>query len=72
MLRKGDRWPQTLQVVRHGESSGNVARDAAEAGGLATMPVAVTCAKGGVTPRVQRPLAPRRSDVRDAVLTINF
>ena len=44
----------------------------AEAGGLATMPVAVTCAKGGVTPRVQRPLAPRRSDVRDAVLTINF
>ncbi len=27
-------WPQTLWIVRHGESAGNVARDAAEAGGL--------------------------------------
>lgn len=27
-------WPHTLWVVRHGESAGNVARDAAEAGGL--------------------------------------
>ena len=47
----------------------------AEASTFATLPVAVTCAKGGVTPRVQRsitPSAPRRSDVRDAVLTINF
>jgi broad specificity phosphatase PhoE len=26
-------WPEVLWVVRHGESSGNVARDAAEAGG---------------------------------------
>ena len=27
-------WPDVLWVVRHGESSGNIARDAAEAGGL--------------------------------------
>ena len=47
----------------------------AEASSFATLPVAVTCAKSGVTPRVQRsiaPSAPRRSEVRDAVLTINF
>ena len=46
-----------------------------EASTFTTMPVAVTCAKGSATPRVQRPLpssAPRRSEVRDAVLTINF
>src|SRR5205085_5234847 len=28
------RWPQTLWIVRHGQSAGNVARDAAEAAGL--------------------------------------
>ena len=28
------RWPQVLWVVRHGESAGNVARDAADAAGL--------------------------------------
>ena len=27
-------WPQLLWIVRHGQSAGNVARDAAEAGGL--------------------------------------
>jgi len=27
-------WPRTLWIVRHGESAGNVARDAANAGGL--------------------------------------
>nr|MDQ6917699.1 histidine phosphatase family protein [Pseudomonadota bacterium] len=30
------KWPQTLWLVRHGQSAGNVARDAAE---LATLPV---------------------------------
>jgi len=30
-----DRWPRRLWVVRHGESAGNVARDRAEAEGLA-------------------------------------
>jgi hypothetical protein len=44
----------------------------AEASTFATMPVAVTCARHGAAPRVQRPIAPRRSDVRDAVLIINF
>ena len=34
------RWPQTLWIVRHGQSAGNVARDAAEAGGLAVIDLA--------------------------------
>ena len=44
----------------------------AEASTFATMPVAVTCAKRGTTPRVQRPIAPRRSEIRDALLIIDF
>jgi len=44
----------------------------AEASTFATMPMTVTCAKGGVTPRVQRPTAPGRREVRDAVLIIDF
>ena len=47
----------------------------AEASTFTTMPVGVTCAKGSVTPRVQRPIAPgaaRRSEVRDALLIIDF
>ena len=46
----------------------------AEAASFATMPVAVTCARRGSVPRVQRPTAPRRSrgEVRDAVLVIDF
>ncbi len=39
---------------------------------FATFPVTVTCARRGTTPRVQRPIAPRRSEIRDAVLTIDF
>ena len=34
------RWPATLWVVRHGQSAGNVARDAAEAAGLETIDLA--------------------------------
>ena len=34
------RWPQTLWVVRHGQSAGNVARDAAEAEGLPVIDLA--------------------------------
>jgi broad specificity phosphatase PhoE len=30
---KGPQWPQTLWITRHGQSAGNVARDAAEAAG---------------------------------------
>jgi hypothetical protein len=44
----------------------------AEASSFAALPVAVTCAKRGTTPRVQRPVARRRSEVRDAVLIIDF
>ena len=44
----------------------------AEASTFATMPVSVTCAKGATTPRVQRPGLPPRSEVRDAVLIIDF
>jgi hypothetical protein len=43
-----------------------------EASNFATMPVTVTCARGGAPARVQRPIAPRRSEVRDAVLIIDF
>jgi hypothetical protein len=39
---------------------------------FSTLPVSVTCARGRVTPRVQRPAAPRRSELRDAVLVIDF
>ena len=34
------RWPQTLWIVRHGESAGNVARDAADAAGLPVIDIA--------------------------------
>jgi hypothetical protein len=44
----------------------------AQASHFSTLPVAVTCARGRVAPRVQRPAAPRRSEVRDAVLVIDF
>jgi hypothetical protein len=39
---------------------------------VSTLPVAVTCARGRVAPRVQRPAAPPRSAVRDAVVVIDF
>jgi hypothetical protein len=44
----------------------------AEASTFATMPIEVTCARGGAPARVRRPIAPQRSEVRDAVLVINF
>ena len=34
------KWPQILWIVRHGQSAGNVARDAAEAAGLARIDIA--------------------------------
>jgi broad specificity phosphatase PhoE len=34
-----EHWPQTLWVARHGQSAGNVARDAAEAAGLALIDI---------------------------------
>jgi hypothetical protein len=44
----------------------------AEPSRFSTLPVAITCARGRVTPRVQMPAAPRRSEARDAVLVIDF
>ena len=35
------RWPETLWIVRHGQSAGNVARDAAHEAGLAVIDIAV-------------------------------
>src|SRR4051794_35470088 len=35
------RWPAKLWIVRHGQSAGNVARDAADAAGLAAIQIAV-------------------------------
>lgn len=32
-------WPRTVWIVRHGQSAGNVARDAAEAAGLAVIDI---------------------------------
>jgi len=37
---KNDKWPQTLWVMRHGQSAGNVARDLAEAQGDALIDIA--------------------------------
>jgi broad specificity phosphatase PhoE len=34
-----ERWPERLWIVRHGESAGNVARDAAHAAGLADIAI---------------------------------
>ena len=34
------RWPERLWIVRHGESAGNVARDAADAAGPAVIDIA--------------------------------
>jgi broad specificity phosphatase PhoE len=34
------KWPERLWIVRHGQSAGNVARDAAESGGLPSIDIA--------------------------------
>ena len=38
-MRVKEHWPQTLWIARHGQSAGNVARDAAEAAGLALIDI---------------------------------
>jgi len=40
MARASDRWPQSLWLVRHGDSAGNVARDLAELEGLPMIDIA--------------------------------
>jgi probable phosphoglycerate mutase len=44
------RWPERLWVVRHGESAGNVARDAAHAAGLPEIDIAVRDADVPLSP----------------------
>jgi len=45
---------------------------AAEPGLISTLPITVRCARRGAAARIERPAPPRRSEVRDAVLVINF
>lgn len=39
-MTETQKWPDTIYIVRHGESAGNVARDAAEAAGLGVIDIA--------------------------------
>ena len=39
-MSEEQKWPDAILVVRHGQSAGNVARDAAEAAGQAVIPIA--------------------------------
>src|SRR5690349_21632773 len=39
--RMRQRWPEKLWIVRHGQSAGNVARDAADEAGLAMIDIAL-------------------------------
>lgn len=43
-----------------------------EPAGVARLPVAVTCTRRGAAARVPRAAAPRRSEMRGAVLVIDF
>src|SRR5690349_18037894 len=52
-LRHTD-WPDRLWVVRHGQSAGNVARDAAELGGLELIDVATRDADAPLSPLGER------------------
>jgi broad specificity phosphatase PhoE len=53
------KWPQTLWIVRHGQSAGNVARQRAEAAGLPLIDIA--------TRDMDTPLSPLGQDQADAV-----
>src|SRR3954470_20871133 len=39
-MSEEQKWPDVLWIVRHGQSAGNVARDAAEAAGLPLIDIA--------------------------------
>jgi broad specificity phosphatase PhoE len=45
------RWPERLWIVRHGESAGNVARDAAHAAGLSQIDIGARDADVELSPR---------------------
>ena len=40
-MRHGQNWPERLWLVRHGQSQGNIARDAAHEAGLPVINLAV-------------------------------
>ena len=49
------RWPERLWIVRHGQSAGSVARDAADAAGLPEIDIAVRDETARLlVPRLQR------------------
>jgi broad specificity phosphatase PhoE len=47
-------WPSTLWLIRHGQSAGNVARDAAEASGAALIDIAMRDADAPLSPLGER------------------
>jgi len=53
-MSKAQKWPQSLMIVRHGESAGNVARDAAMAQGLAEINIAGRDIDVPLSPRGER------------------
>ena len=53
-MQAGQRWPERLWIVRHGESAGNVARDEAMAAGATRIPITIR--------DVDVPLSPRGED----------
>jgi broad specificity phosphatase PhoE len=52
-----ERWPRTLWIVRHGESAGNVARDAAHAADLAVIDIGVSDVDVPLSPLGERQAA---------------
>ena len=50
-LRRGQEWPQTIWLVRHGESAGNVARDAATAARQEVIDIAIRDVDVPLSPR---------------------
>ena len=72
------RWPERLWIVRHGESAGNVARDAAHAAGLAMIDISVRDADVALSPlgeeqadALGRWFAAMASDARPNVLLVS-
>lgn len=53
-MSEEQKWPDTLMIVRHGESAGNVARDAAEAAGQPLIEIATRDADVPLSPLGER------------------
>ena len=60
------RWPDRLWIVRHGESAGNVARDAAHAAGCAEIDIAERDVDVPLSPLGERAVARAGALVRRA------